>query len=113
MHHLIDPLADLPVAVLAQVGDGAANMLQHWQTTLIRLIAATDENRQVAVGGADIRAAQRRIEHLDATRAQGVGDFDGQLRRRAAQIDEDQLFIVRFGDAVFAAGNFFHIVRLQ
>ena len=67
----------------------------------------------MAVGGADVRAAERRVEHLDAALAQSVGYLNGQLRRRAAQIDKNQTFLVRRAEAVLTAGNFFHILRLQ
>src|SRR5215471_19295777 len=88
-------------------------MLQHGQAALIGGIMATDEDREVAVGSADVGAAYRRIEHLDAVRAQGVGNFNSKLWRSAAQIDKDQAVLFRIGDAVFAASDFFNVVRLQ
>ncbi len=87
-----------------------------WSTgraALIGRVLSSDKDRQVTIGGADIRAAHRRIEHLDAAHAQGFGYFNRQLRRRAAQIDKYQVVLIRVGDAVFAAGDFFNISRLQ
>src|SRR5215475_9979479 len=113
LHHLIYPFADLAVAVFAQVSDHPTNMLEHGEAALIGGVVTADKDRQVAVGSADVGAAHRRVEHLDGAHAQGIGYFNGNLWRSAAQIDKDQAVLFRIGDAVFATSDFFNIVRLQ
>ena len=97
-HHLVAQLAQLTRTRLADVHD-LLGIPHHVEDAASRhanaCCVAADHDRERAVDGADVAAADRRVEHRRATCLRAFGKPTGRTRRDAAHVDDDGAWLQR------------------
>ena len=90
-HHLVHGLRDLPGAARAEVGDPAAERLEHRpaRASTSRVGAAAEDRERAALGALGA-ARDRRVDQADAALAQPGGERGRRRRRHRRAVDHQR-----------------------